>query len=98
MEVSFRTRKLQKCFEQSVEAKKRWGTDVARKYIKAIIFIQITREFSHLYKARTWRLHPLEGKRKGRYAMDLHDRWRLEIEREGDTAIRILEVTNHYDD
>ncbi len=42
-------------------------------------------------------MHPLAGRHKGHYAIDLHGRWRLIVSIDNET-IRIEEVSNHYGD
>lgn len=42
-------------------------------------------------------MHPLAGRLKGRYAIELHGRWRLIISIT-DESIRIEEFSNHYGD
>ena len=43
------------------------------------------------------RAHALHGAKSGRLALNLHDRWRMEVTFEGD-ILRIEEVSNHYGD
>lgn len=50
-----------------------------------------------LYQSAPLRFHALHGPKEGRYALTLHDRWRMEVTLDGDT-LRVEEVSNHYGD
>ncbi len=99
MEVVFRTRRLQRNFQESVGAVRQWGPDVGRKYINRIEQIYAASNFEALYRIRSLRLHPLKGAMKGRFSIYLTGKWRLLITKEdtGETVI-IEDVSNHYDD
>ena len=99
MEVFFATRNLRQCFEDYNQAERRWGRAVARKYIQRVNMILDTRDFNSLRRIRPLRLHPLSGRRTGQFAIDLNRNWRIALSYDEDgESIRILEVTNHYDD
>lgn len=99
MEVIFRTRQLQRNYEDAPQATMQWGRRVGCRYIARINFIIATRYFPLLFNAPCLRLHPLRGPQRGKFAIYLTRRWRLIVSR-GDTAesIVIEEVSNHYDD
>ena len=99
MEVVFRTRQLQRNYEDATRAITDWGHDVGRRYVDRVNYLLEVEDFQQLYDARRLRLHPLRGSRSGEFSIYLTGRWRL-ILRAGDTAqsIIITEVTNHYDD
>jgi plasmid maintenance system killer protein len=40
--------------------------------------------------------HPLKGDREGQYSLTVLGRWRLILTVEGDDAVVIEEVSNHY--
>ena len=99
MEVFFASRHLRQCFEDYDQAERRWGRAVARKYIQRVNLILDTRNFNYLRRIRPLRLHPLSGRRVGQFAIDLNRNWRVILTYDEDEeAVRILEVTNHYDD
>ncbi len=99
MEVSFRTNRLQRNYEESARAIRQWGPDVGRKYITRINALQAVRNFQEVYNIRAMRLHPLKGSKRGELSIYLTGRWRL-IVTKGDTeeSVTIEEVSNHYDD
>ena len=100
MEIRFRTKKLEKQYLNHKEAQKAYGQQVAKKYIMRINMIKTAKCFDELYAISTLKFHPLEGKRKGEYAITLTGFYRLIITNDGeifDTA-RIEEVSKHYGD
>lgn len=99
MNVTFRTKQLLRNYEQSERAVRRWGNDVARKYITRINTLHRVKDFTEAYNIRAMRLHPLKGSKKGELSIYLTGKWRLIVEK-GDTEEQIIikEVSNHYDD
>ena len=99
MEVIFRTRRLQRNYEDVNRATIDWGRDVSHRYVRRIDELRRAPGFSQLYDVPALRLHPLHGSRTGELSIYLTGRWRLIITR-GATpqSIIIEEVSNHYDD
>lgn len=99
MEVTFKTQKLRRCYENMGEASQRWGGPVARKYINRVDNLHAASNFQMLYQIRALRLHPLKGSKKGDFSINLTNRWRMII-RKGisEEHIIIVEVSNHYGD
>ena len=100
IKISFRTKKLEKAYRHLQEGAKLWGIEVARKYIIRVNALQAldnTKLAAQVFPE--YRPHELKGTRKGTWALDLHDRWRL-LYKPSDTGIElsIEEVSNHYDD
>lgn len=98
LEISFRTKKLQKQYEKNVEAEKAYGKQVARKFISRINTLKKATNFNDLYSLPGWNFHPLKGNRKGEYAINLTGFWRLIISNNGDKfdIAKIEEVSDHY--
>ena len=99
VEVSFRTARLRRSYEESARAIRQWGPDVGRKYITRVNLLYAVSDLQAAYSIRSLRLHPLKGARKGELSIYLTGRWRL-IVTPGDTeeSVIIQEVSNHYDD
>jgi proteic killer suppression protein len=100
MEVQFRTRKLQKQYENHKEAEKAYEAVVARRYIGRINIIKQTRDLKELLRLPGLRCHELKGNRKGQYAIKLNGFYRL-IFTITDKKLEIAcieEVSKHYDD
>ncbi|WP_421715550.1 type II toxin-antitoxin system RelE/ParE family toxin [Arcobacter arenosus] len=100
MEVRFKTNKLQKQYENSKDAIKAYGVDVAKKYIQRIGILKSVKSFDDLYKIPQLKFHPLTGNRDGEFAISLTGFYRLIITKHGDTfdIAKIEEVSKHYDD
>jgi len=100
LEIRFKTKKLQKEYENSKDAIKAYGTDVAKKYINRITLLKNAKSFDDLYKIPQLKFHPLTGNRKGEFAISLTGFYRLIITNDGDTfdIAKIEEVSKHYDD
>ncbi len=100
MEVRFKTNKLQKQYENSKDAVKAYGLDVAKKYIQRVGILKSAKSFDDLSKIPQLRFHPLTGDRKGEFAISLTGFYRLIITNDGDTfdIAKIEEVSKHYDD
>ena len=98
MEVLFATNRLQQCYEDFKRREREWGPQVARKYVQRIEILYAAKRLEELFSIKSLRLHPLAGHRAREYSVTLHDRWRLIITKEGDSAVRVKEVTNHYGD
>lgn len=98
MKVVFRQKQLGKCYEDFEVAARKWGPEVGRKYIQRVKVLLATEKFGDLYRVKSLDLHPLKGTRKGRCAITVHDRWRMELTQLDEKAIRIEEVNKHYGD
>jgi plasmid maintenance system killer protein len=99
MIVRFRTNALRRCYEDIKEGVKAWNEKLARAYIQRINVILASDSDADLRRVPQFRFHALDGPLKGRYAINLENRWRLilSLEDEGRTA-RIEDVSNHYGD
>ena len=100
MQIRFRTRSLQRQYENSSEAFKAYGKDVATKFIQRINIIKTVRNMDELIQIRALRCHPLKGNRDGQWALKLTGFARLIFTLEGDQleVACIEEVSKHYDD
>ncbi len=100
MKVSFRTRKLQRAYQESDRAIRAYGREAGRRYILRINIIKAARSVEDLKIQRPLRCHELQGKRSGQWAINLTDRYRLIFtisDLEFD-VVRVEEVTKHYGD
>ena len=99
MEVTFRTRQLQRCYEESARAVQRWGPEVARKFVTRIKQLHAIADLQQAYNIRAMRLHALRGSNRGELSITLTGRWRLIVTKgEREDSVIIEEVSNHYDD
>lgn len=99
MIVRFRTNALRRCYEDIKEGVKAWNEKLARAYIQRINVILASDSEADLRRVPQFRFHALDGTLKGRYAINLEERWRLvlSLEDKGRTAL-IEDVSNHYGD
>lgn len=99
MQVEFASRRLAQCYESPREAERTWGVDVARRYRQRVDLLIGADAFALLFSVPPLRLHPLKGDRAGQHAMTLAGRWRLIVTVSPDgRAVRVEEVSHHYDD
>jgi proteic killer suppression protein len=100
LEVRFKTNKLQKQYENSKDAIKAYGVDVAKRYIQRVNILKSAKSFDDLYTIPQLKFHQLTGNRNGEFAISLTGFYRLIITKEGDTfdIAKIEEVSKHYDD
>jgi len=97
LEVQFRNKKLRRCFEKHKEAARKWGSEVARKYVQRVQVLQNMRSPDDLDSFRQFRHHELKGERSGEHVISLTARYRLHFTVQGN-VVTILEVTKHYGD
>ena len=100
MEVTFRTRKLEKEYREHTKSVKAYGPEVARKYIQRINIIKQVRDIDELMNLPALRCHPLKGSHQGQYAVKLTGFYRLIFTLMGDALeiAHIEEVSKHYGD
>ncbi len=95
----FRTRRLQRAYEESSRAIRLWGPAVARKYVQRVEALCAAQNFGEITRFRAFGAHTLEGKRQDQWPITLTGRWRLivTVSDDGET-VKVEEVTNHYGD
>jgi len=100
MEVTFRTRKLEREYRKSATAIKAYGAKIAKKYIQRVNIIKHARNIDELSKFPGLRCHPLKGNRHGQFTVNLTGFYRLIFTLHGDALeiAKIKEVSKHYDD
>jgi proteic killer suppression protein len=87
---------LQRCYEKQRVAVGEWGKEVARKYVQRIDILRQCRSIEDLGLLPALRFHPLEGRRKGQYAIKLTGAVRLIVVFE-DRAMQIVRVEEVVD-
>ena len=100
MEVTFRTRKLERQYVVSNRAIRAYGTQAGRKYINRITIIKQAKDIEELMSLPVLGCHPLKGDRAGQYAIKLTRFYRLIFTLKGDALeiVNIEEVSKHYGD
>jgi len=100
VQINFRTKKLQKQYENVKEAQKAYGQIIARKYIQRINIIKQARDINEVIDLPGLQCHALKRDRQGQWAVKLTGFYRLIFTLEGETLeiACIEEVSKHYDD
>jgi proteic killer suppression protein len=100
VEVTFRTRKLEREYREHARAVKAYGVDVARRYIQRINIIKQAHNIEELMALPVLRCHALKASRTGQYAAKLTGFYRLIFTLKGDASeiAQIEEVSKHYGD
>lgn len=100
MQVRFRTNTLKRQYEISGKAISTYGDKVGKKYIERINIIKKSHSIEDLKIIRPLRCHQLKGKRKGEWAINLTEFYRLIFTLHGNNLeiAQIEEVSKHYDD
>ena len=100
MEIAFRTRKLEREYQEHARAVKSYGSEVARRYIQRINIIKQARDIEELMSLPALRCHALRGDYYGEYAIKLTGFYRLIFTLKGNTLeiAQIEEVSKHYGD
>jgi len=84
MDVTFRTRKLEREYEDSKKAIQEYGQVVATRYIERINIIKSATDIEQLQGLPRIKCHPLKENRKGEWAIMLIRRVRLIFTLHGD--------------
>jgi proteic killer suppression protein len=100
VEVTFRTRKVEKEYQEHARAVKAYGPEVARKYIQRINIIKQVLNIDELMVLPALGCHSLKGDRRGQYSIKLTGFYRLIFSLRGEALeiAHIEEVTKHYGD
>ena len=100
MEVTFRTRKLEREYVSQKKAVRAYGVEVARRYIERINIIKSAVDIEELEKLPGIDCHSLKKNRKGQWAIKLTAQMRLIFTLQGENLeiVRIEEVSKHYGD
>ncbi len=96
MQVRFRTRRLERRFNNSRQAVRELGPVVGERYVERVEMLKAVERFEHLYDIRMLDLHPLRGDRRSQYAIRLTGAVRLIISRDPVRAGVIVEEVTDY--
>lgn len=98
MEVSFRTNKLRRAYQEADRAYRQWGEDVGRKYVQRVEVLHNMPTFEGIKQIRAYRPHPLKGERAGEWALDLTGNMRIIVAPSEDgKSVEVKEVSKHYE-
>jgi len=99
LEITFRTRQLERCYLHFQFAVRTFGDVVARKYVERVNIMKLSKSIDDLKKLPGLRCHQLAGDRAGQWAVNLTGFYRLIFTLEGErlAIARIEEVSKHYE-
>jgi proteic killer suppression protein len=100
VEIRFRRKQDQRCYEQFAVARRRWGEKIARLYIRRVNILAACQSMADLSTFPQLRFHSLKGARQGQYALDIDERMRLilSVGDDAKTIVVVEEVSKHYGD
>ncbi len=113
MDIAYKKSKMRKTFNSSDKLVREYGSDVAKKIMMRQDLLRAATNLAQVSSTPPTRRHALEGKRKGRFAVDLTGNVRFFFEpnhkplpRKDDgspdleqiTAITILSVEDYHND
>ena len=100
MQVRFRTRQLQRCYESIADATREGGAEVARRYVERVTILHTVETIEDLHRIPPFRFHPLKGNHRGQYTLRLTDRARLIVTfvQQRTPIVWVEEVSKHYGD
>lgn len=98
LQVCYKSRSLERVCTIFIEAKKQYGERMAILIHQRVDQIEAATSIDELVRFSIGRCHPLEGNRKGEYAMDLVHPYRLVFEQvKGQIeVVRIINVEDYH--
>ncbi len=111
MQIYFKEKKLQKACESKRLSDKRWGSDNAKKIRQRLLELKAADTLADVSKLPPARCHDLFGDRRGQFAVDVKQPYRLvfepadnpvplrpdgSIDKSSVRSIQILEVENYH--
>lgn len=98
MDITYKNNKIKKICTNAKTAEKTYGSDMADKIHQRIDEIKAADTVEMMIKFRIGRCHALTQNRKGQYAVDLVQPYRLVFEKNGDEIqiAHILEIVDYH--
>lgn len=98
MEITYKTRKIEKVCTIVSEAEKKYGSEMAEKIHQRIGEIDASDTVEEMIQFQIGRCHSLKGSRKGQFAMDLVHPYRLVFKQVGDEIqiANVIEIVNYH--
>ena len=98
MDITYKTRKLEKICTNAGMAEKAYGREMAEKIHMRIDQIRAADTIEMMVQFRIGRCHPLTHNRKGQFAVDLVHPYRLVFEKRGTEVqiANILEIVDYH--
>lgn len=98
MDITYKSKKLEKVCTDARAAEKAYGREMAIKIHHRIDEISAADSVEMMIRFHIGRCHPLSQNRKGQYAVDLIHPYRLVFEKNGDEVqlANIIEIVDYH--
>lgn len=98
MLIEYKNNKIEKVCTNAYEAEKKYGREMAEKIQLRIDQISAALSVEMMVQYKIGRCHPLKGKRKEQYAVDLVHPHRLVFEKKGNEIqiANIIEIVDYH--
>ena len=98
MKVTYKNKRIEKVCTNAVEAEKKYSREMAEKIQSRIDLIEAAESIDMMVQYRMGRCHPLQGNRKGQYAVDLVHPFRLvfEVHEDEIQIANIIEIVDYH--
>ena len=98
MEITYKTRKIEKVCTLASEAEKKYGSEMAEKIHQRIDEIDASDTVEEMIQFHIGRCHSLKGNRKSQYVMDLVHPYRLDFETIGHEiqSANIMDIVDYH--
>lgn len=98
MKIEYKSRELERVCLDACQAGKKYGVQMAEKIQQRIDEITAADSVEMLLQYRIGRCHELRGQRKGQYAVDLIQPYRLVFQKKAEQiqVVRILEIVDYH--
>ena len=96
MEISFKSRKIERVCTDFGEASRQHGADMAVIIHRRMDELRAVDSVDIMLRFKIGRCHQLKGDRSGQFAFDLVQPHRLVFKSDGDNAVRILEIVDYH--
>lgn len=96
MEIRFRTRRLQRAFEQQDRAVREWGPVTGQRYVDRVRTLRRVQRVQDLYRLGPLRFHALTGDRRGQYALRLTGQMRMIVTIADERTLMVEEVVDYH--
>jgi len=98
LDITYKNKKIKKICTDARVAERAYGQKMAEKIFQRIGEIMSADTVEMMIKTQIGRCHPLTSNRKGQYAVDLVQPYRLVFEKMGDKIqiAHVLEIVNYH--
>ena len=98
LDIEYKTKKIEKVCTEPKTAERTYGAEMAAKIHQRIDEIKAADSVETMIKFRIGRCHPLSNNRKGQFAVDLVQPYRLVFEKDGINIrlVIVLEIVDYH--